>query len=112
MKVFLPEENNHSSISDRGIVTVFEDKNKTLWVGTLNGLNKFDRTNEAFKTFSYNPSDSNSINNDQIQCIYEDKIGRFWVVQVKDKLIDPKNEVFSRYYFKEGRFKITKHINI
>ncbi len=60
MKVFQPEKDNNSSISDRGIVTIYEDKNKTLWIGTLNGgLNKFDRTNESFKSYRYNPNDTN-----------------------------------------------------
>jgi ligand-binding sensor domain-containing protein len=103
MKVFQPEENNHSSISDRGIVTVYEDKNKTLWVGTLNGLNKLNRSSESFKSYRFNTRDTNSVNGDHILCIYEEKNGRFWVGTTEGlNLFDRDNEVFTRYYFSDG----------
>jgi len=44
MKVFQPEKDNTGSISSGFITTIYEDKNKTLWIGTWDsGLNKFDR---------------------------------------------------------------------
>jgi ligand-binding sensor domain-containing protein len=68
MKVFQPEEDKFNSISNSAIVVIYEDKNKTLWMGTDGGLNKFDRVNESFKSYRYNPDDSTSINSDCITC--------------------------------------------
>ncbi len=104
MKVFLPEKGNSSSISDGSIVTIYEDKNKTLWIGTLNGgLNKYDRTNESFKSYRYNPEDTTSINSNQTHCIYEDKSGRFWIGTLEGlNMFDRDKGIFTRYYLREG----------
>ena len=100
MKVFQPEDDDTCSISDRGIVTIYEDKNKTLWIGTLGGLNKLNRADESFKYYKHIPGESNSIISDSIQCIYEDKQGRLWIGTNRGlNLFDKENEIFIRYYF-------------
>ena len=54
MKVFQPEEDDICSIiSDRGITTIYEDKNKVLWIGTLAGLNKLNRADESFQYYRH-----------------------------------------------------------
>ena len=106
MKVFQPEEDDSSSLSGEGIANIYEDKNKTLWIATWNGLNKFNRTNESFKSYRYNANDTNSINNNRTHCIYEDKSGRFWVGTGEGlNLFDRKNEIFTRFYFRDGDSK-------
>jgi signal transduction histidine kinase/ligand-binding sensor domain-containing protein/AraC-like DNA-binding protein len=106
MKVFQPEKDDSNSISGRGVVAIYEDKNKNLWIGTLGGLNKFDRTNESFKSYRYNANDTNSINSNVTHCIYEDKNGRFWVGTGKGlNLFDRDNEIFTRFYFRYGDSK-------
>ncbi len=48
--VFLNDPNDTTSISDDAINSLFEDKDGTLWIGTVNGnLNKYDRFTESFK---------------------------------------------------------------
>ena len=62
MKVFQPEKDNTGSISSGFITSIYEDKNKTLWIGTWDsGLNKFDRANESFKCYNHNPDNTTSI---------------------------------------------------
>ena len=100
MKVFQPEEYKSNSISNSSVLIIYEDKNKTLWIGTDGGLNKFDRVNESFKSYRYNPDDSTSINSDYISCIYEDKAGRFWIGTNKGlNKFDRDREIFTRYHF-------------
>jgi signal transduction histidine kinase/ligand-binding sensor domain-containing protein/DNA-binding response OmpR family regulator len=104
MKVFQPEKDNSSSISDGRIVTIYEDKNKTLWIGTLNGgINKFNRTDESFRSYRYDPDDTTSINSDKTHCIYEDKSGRLWIGTFDGlNLIDREKGNFIRYYLRIG----------
>jgi signal transduction histidine kinase/ligand-binding sensor domain-containing protein/DNA-binding response OmpR family regulator len=104
MKVFQPEKDNSGSISDADIITIYEDKNKTIWIGTwTGGLNKFDRANESFRSYRYDLDDTTSINSDQIHCIYEDKSGRFWVGTDEGlNFFNRKNEIFTRFYFRDG----------
>ncbi|MFO7524602.1 MAG: two-component regulator propeller domain-containing protein, partial [Ignavibacteriaceae bacterium] len=100
MKVFLPEENDSSSISSREIVTIYEDKNKTLWVGTWNGLNKFNRINETFTRYKRDTNNTHSINADWIKCIYEDRFGRFWVGTNNGlNKFDREKQAFEHFWF-------------
>jgi signal transduction histidine kinase/ligand-binding sensor domain-containing protein/DNA-binding response OmpR family regulator len=103
MKVFQPEEDNSGSISNGVIITIYEDKNKTLWIGTNGGLNKFERINESFKKYRHNPDDSTSINSNYISCIYEDKSGGFWIGTTEGlNKFDRDKGIFTRYYFNDG----------
>ena len=106
MKIFQLEGDNRNHISERGIVTIYEDKNKTLWVGTINsGLFKLDRTNESFKNYKFYYDDSTNLNSDQTHCVYEDSKGRFWIGTSEGlKLFDRNKETFTRYYFWDGDF--------
>ncbi len=73
MKVIL------DSISDSRVFQIFEDKNGEFWIGTYGGLNKFDRENEIFKRYLYDPNDNSTISNDRIYSIFESEIGDLWV---------------------------------
>lgn len=100
MNVFQPENNDTCSISGRGIVNIFEDKNNILWIATLDGLNKFNRTSETFVHYKNIPGYSNTINSDSVQCIYEDPEGRFWIGTAEGlNLFDRENASFTRYDF-------------
>jgi ligand-binding sensor domain-containing protein len=48
-----------------------------LWIGTNNGLNRFD--GNAFDVFINNPGDSTTIADNNIQCIYTDSKSRLWI---------------------------------
>lgn len=70
-----PFVKNDGSLDDARVITIYEDMQNTIWVGTnLGGLNKFDRKTGKF--YSYLPD------NKKMTCIsgiYEDRSGRFWV---------------------------------
>ncbi len=98
MKVFQPDINDSGSISSRGIVKIYEDKNNILWIATLDGLNKFNRADESFVSYKHYPGSPNSINSDSVQCIYEDTEGRFWIGTDKGlNLFDREKGSFTRY---------------
>ncbi|NQZ68481.1 MAG: hypothetical protein HRT89_10475, partial [Lentisphaeria bacterium] len=48
---FKHKKNDLKSISDNWIFSLVEDKHGTLWVGTHNGLNRFDDKNNQFERF-------------------------------------------------------------
>ena len=100
MKVYILKKDTINSLSTMDLV-IYEDKRKTLWIGTLAGLNKFDRASETFKIYGYNSRDPNTINNDQVRCLYEDKSGKFWIgTQEGLNLFDRDKEIFIRYNFR------------
>lgn len=64
-------------LSQSVVNCLFQDSRGYIWVGTQNGLNRFDGYN--FKVYSYEPADSNSISNSWIYSIDEDRDGNLWI---------------------------------
>ena len=56
---------------------IFQDSNGYMWIGTQNGLNRFN--GESFDIFSHDPINSNSISNNWIYSISEDSDGNLWI---------------------------------
>lgn len=67
------------------IYTIKEDSHGNLWVGTKgDGVYRLSRRKGAkeeydFKHLRHNPTDSNSLSNNQVYCIEEDSQGRLWI---------------------------------
>jgi ligand-binding sensor domain-containing protein/signal transduction histidine kinase len=67
---------NDGALDDAHVITIYEDMQNTLWVGTnAGGLNKFDEKTGKF--FSYFNKQNQKLN--CISDIFEDRSGRFWV---------------------------------
>lgn len=64
-------------LSRSWVKCIFQDRLGYLWIGTADGLNRYDGI--SFKTYKYKSDDSLSINNNDIITIYEDKKGNLWV---------------------------------
>ena len=74
------DNKNPNSLSDDVILSLFEDNDGTLWIGTQNGgLNKYIRETDSFVRYQNNPTDSTSISNNFIRKIYEDNQGTLWI---------------------------------
>jgi ligand-binding sensor domain-containing protein/serine phosphatase RsbU (regulator of sigma subunit) len=64
-------------LSDNYVGAVLQDKEGFMWIGTSDGLNKYD--GYTFTIYRHNPIDTNSIGPGGISCIYEDKEGLLWI---------------------------------
>lgn len=69
--------NTDQGLSNDHITAIAKDKLGFLWVGTVNGLNRFDGRN--FKVFQHSAKDENSIPNNQIIGITLAPDGWLWV---------------------------------
>ena len=67
----------NNGLSQSVVNCLFQDSRDYLWIGTQNGLNRFN--GETFDVFSYNPVDSSSISNNWIYAIAEDRDGNLWI---------------------------------
>ncbi len=80
-------------LSQSVVNCILQDSKGYMWIGTQNGLNKYN--GYAFEVFTYNPNDSNSISNNWINGIAEDKEANLWIA-TKGGLV--------KYIRKEKRF--------
>lgn len=66
-------------IREKNITSLFVDSNSDLWVGTMNGLALFDRGNDTFLYFTNNPRHADSLVDNQISAIFEDRSRMLWI---------------------------------
>jgi signal transduction histidine kinase/ligand-binding sensor domain-containing protein/DNA-binding response OmpR family regulator len=64
-------------LSNPYIQCIYQDKRGYLWIGTSDGLNRFD--GYTFKIYRYSESDTNSLNGVLVRAIYEDSDGNLWI---------------------------------
>jgi len=67
----------HDGLSNYHIKCIFQDSKGFMWFGTQDGLNKFDGNH--FRNYENSVSDSNSISNNNINAIIEDKYRNSYV---------------------------------
>ena len=71
---------NKSSISDNYIMSICEDQNGYIWIGTYQmGLNKYNPQTGENKIFVYKNDDQESLSNSGVTSIYKDHRGTIWV---------------------------------
>ncbi len=95
-KVFYNDPKDPTSLSDDGTNSLFEDKNGSLWIGTIYGnINKYDRKSDTFiyknvttflksipeqvENFYEYPLSFSRNQNTTITTITEDKYGYLWI---------------------------------
>jgi len=74
-KILLNSEENLAFV----VNTLLSDKKNRIWVGTENGLFLFDQNEKLLHQFQYEATNSNSLNSNNIHCIYEDLAGNIIV---------------------------------
>ena len=85
-------------LSQSNVVSITRDNNGFLWIGTENGLNKFD--GYSFTTYYHNPNDPFSLSNDWILRMRVDSQNRLWVTtRIGFHLFDRVTDRFIRYKF-------------
>ena len=85
-------------LSDSFIRCVIQDSKGFLWIGTSDGLDRYDGYN--LKVFKFSPNDINSLGANSIRALYEDKLGTLWVGTLGgglNKYISGQ-EMFTRYF--------------
>ena len=63
----------HDGLSHNSVSSIYQDQKGFLWFGTMDGLNQYD--GYRFNIYRYDPSDPNSIRNNDIRSIWEDSSG-------------------------------------
>ena len=84
--------NRSGALSDNHVNSVYFDHTGSLWVGTQNGLNKFDRETMTFSVYT----ERNGLPGNAVGCILEDSHGYLWM---------STNNGVARFYPQTGAFR-------
>ena len=84
-------------LSQNAGLAIFQDSQGYLWIGSQDGLNRYD--GYTFEIFKHDPDDPGSISHNSILSITEDQQGYLWVGTWGGGLnrFDPATETFSHY---------------
>jgi signal transduction histidine kinase/DNA-binding response OmpR family regulator/ligand-binding sensor domain-containing protein len=98
LKYSLEQLDNTKGLSNSSVNTIFQDSENLLWIGTWDGLNRYDGNN--FKIFRPELNNENSLSNQVILKVNEDYLGRIWILTMHGiNQYDKKTDSFKRYYF-------------
>ncbi|PZM08049.1 ligand-binding sensor domain-containing protein [Rhizobium tubonense] len=96
-KVFKHEPGEPGSLSGVFIWALFKDHSGTIWVGSDQFLDAFDKSTSTFKHYSFDPSNPTVIH------ISEDRIGNLWLSTSQGLFrLDPKTGVSTRFVHDES----------
>ncbi|MEJ2614669.1 MAG: two-component regulator propeller domain-containing protein, partial [Ignavibacteriaceae bacterium] len=103
---------SEDGLSQNTVHSIIQDKEGFIWFATEDGLNKYDGYN--FKIFKNNPQEKNSIPDNFIWTIYEDRNGTLWVGTNNKGLcrFDRSTEQFITYNSIPGHPTTPVHNNV
>ena len=88
-------------LSQSSINAVVQDKQGFIWIGTQDGLNKYD--GYSFTTYYHDPEDSTSICDNFIRALEIDSVGNLWIGTDNGlSKFDARSETFTSYYHVSG----------
>lgn len=84
-------------LSSAQVSSILQDRKGYLWVGTAEGLNRYD--GDSFVVYRPDPQDPNSIQGSYIDQLFEDATGAIWIFFTSGEIsmYDPDTELFSNY---------------
>ncbi|MFO7445227.1 MAG: two-component regulator propeller domain-containing protein [Ignavibacteriaceae bacterium] len=88
-------------LSQTAVFCIMQDKNGFIWIGTEDGLNRYDGYDFVIK--KNDPSDSSSLSNNTIFSIYQDSRGFIWIGTEGGglNLYDPVHDSFKRFKYEQ-----------
>ena len=99
VKNYLANDEEVNSLSFNNIRSIAEDSKGNIWIGTQDGLNKFNKETEEFTVYTY----SEGLSNDFIYGVIVDNKDNIWVsTNYGVSMYDQDNDKFIRYYESDG----------
>ncbi len=86
-------------LSHSTVVSILQDRTGYLWLGTTDGLNRYD--GYEFKVFRHDPDDSTTLTHNDVVALMEDRQGSIWI-GTEDGLnrLEPGANGFVRYWLR------------
>ena len=88
-----------NGLANNYVTKIIQDDQGFIWIGTVEGLNRYD--GYSYKVFKNDPKDSTSLSDDWVTDIYEDKQNNIWIATRRYGLnkYNKLNESFTHYRY-------------
>jgi len=101
-KHFRHRSREPNSLCDDHVWAVHEDRNGILWLGTSDGVSRFDPASESFVHYKHEPENPNSLSSNIVRAIHEDHDGDLWFGTYHGlNRFDPQSGKFTRYFHRD-----------
>jgi signal transduction histidine kinase/ligand-binding sensor domain-containing protein/CheY-like chemotaxis protein len=106
MNTYCEKPNDTTQLIGSSVFSIYEDKDKNLWIGHSNGVSIYKRSMDSFQTYLYDPNNTESYGN-AVANIFQDHLGRIWIltyskgaiIMVKDSTSDDQwSYIISKQY--------------
>ena len=85
------------------VQVIYEDKENSIWAGTMGGLLKLDQKTGKYTSFSHSLSDPRSLSNNYVYYLYEDSRNNFWIGTSNGlNKMNKEDGTFRSYFEKDG----------
>lgn len=89
-------------LSQNSVIDIHQDNLGQIWIGTKDGLNKYDGT--EFTVYRHEKDNPTSISNNGIEYIEQDSSGFIWVGTAFGlNKFDPKKNIFKSYFLNNNQ---------
>ncbi|MBK6985436.1 MAG: hypothetical protein IPH32_12100 [Bacteroidetes bacterium] len=91
------------------VKTIFQDSQDFIWIGTQDGLNRYDGYH--IKTFKTNQNSKTAVSSNDINCMFEDKLGKIYIGTNDGgmSVFNKYTETFTNYKSGLGSKKISSN---
>lgn len=72
-------EDGAGGLSNNAVYAVLIDRQEIMWVGTEDGLNRFNKKDSTFQQLRHKRNDRTSLFDNRIRILFEDRDGTIWV---------------------------------
>jgi len=97
--IYKHDANDPTSLSNNRVNSVLFDHSGTMWVGTQDGLDKFDSKTGRFKTYY----EQDGLSGNLVSCILEDERRNLWMSTNHGlSVFDPSKQTFKNYSAADG----------
>ena len=99
VEIYRHDINRPRTLSDDRVNSVYFDHSGTMWVGTQNGLNKFDPKSGTFTVYTRR----DGLPGNAVACVLDDDRGNLWMSTNNGVArFDPQRRTFSNYSTTDG----------
>ena len=84
-------------LAQNSVEAMLQDHQGFMWIGTPDGLSRYD--GYRFTTYRHDPNNPNSLSHNWVRDLFEDREGMIWIATEGGGVnkFDPRTETFARY---------------